>query len=249
MRAKLYRTMGLSNEDIGKLEITVLHAATSNTVPTVFWFLCYVFSDPTLVENITAETKAIVVVSTTDGITTNTLDVSKLPTSCPWLVAAWNEALRLTNSQVSTRLVTADTTLSDGKKTYLLKQGSILQMPAGPIHRSPAIWGPDAALFEPARFLHKTPSYAPRGASAPIRKDETEQERLQRLAFLPFGGGKHLCPGRMFAFAEILALAAALCRGWEAEALGGGRVEAPRGGGRSSRSRCRRQRRRGGGWG
>lgn len=231
LRAKHHRSFGFNNDEVGKLELTLLFNATSNTIPTLFWFLSYLFSSPSLVAAVAEEAKSITVTTVTNGITTNTLDITKLLPSCPHLFAAWNEMLRLQSNQVSLRFVTADTTVTDGTNTYLLKKGNLLQLPAGIMHRSPAIWGPDADEFRPSRFLHRTPSYAPRNASSStLRKDETPQERLQRLAFLPFGGGKHLCPGRMFALTEILGLGAALCVGWEAEGLYGGPVELPESG-------------------
>lgn len=175
-----------------------------------------------------------------DAVPTNTLDVGKLTTHCPILVATWNEVLRLENNQVTPRITLKDTVLSDGQRSYLFKANNTIGIVSGLANRDPAIWGPDAHEFKPERFLGRTPLWASglpvpavggpeEGVNKKKRKEETEQERLQRLAFMPFSGGRHICPGRMFPFHISLAMAAALCVGWEAEGLDGGQVKVPQG--------------------
>lgn len=47
-----------------------------------------------------------------------------------------------------------------------------------------------------------------------------EADRQRKAAFFPFGGGLHLCPGRNFAFAEILGLMSVLVTGFDIEPVG-----------------------------
>lgn len=96
------------------------------------------------------------------------------------------------------RQVQSDTVLADTRgEQYLFKKDMVVMMPSGVSHTTPAAWGPNAGEFDAARF---------------INWPETTT-REQRAAFMPFGGGKHLCRGRNFATAEILGIVAALCLG------------------------------------
>ena len=49
-----------------------------------------------------------------------------------------------------------------------------------------------------------------------------QAEKNKRNSYIPFGGGKHLCPGRNFAFAEILGTAAALILAFDMSSDGNG---------------------------
>lgn len=82
----------------------------------------------------------------------------------------------------------------------MLKKGVDIMWSAKVAHEMSDVWGTDALDFNPERFLGE------------VGKD-TEKKR--RAAYMPFGGGAHLCPGRNFAFAEILGLISALVLGYE----------------------------------
>lgn len=85
----------------------------------------------------------------------------------------------------------------------------------------PRTWGPDAAVFKARRFLATSEERAKWG------KEEKEREWEQKRALLPFGGGKHLCPGRNFAFAEILGTVSVLVLGFEVRGKAGEVIEVP----------------------
>jgi cytochrome P450 len=99
-----------------------------------------------------------------------------------------------------------DTVVSDGERSYLLKKDSVVQLPATVTHVSTATWGPDAASFNPRRFLKSD-------------SQTTDQQRQQRRALMPFGGGRNLCPGRHFAYAEIVGMAAVMAVGCKTEGI------------------------------
>ena len=46
---------------------------------------------------------------------------------------------------------------------------------------------------------------------------DKDTKRKQAQGFFPFGGGKHLCPGRHFATTEILSFVGAIILGFEVE--------------------------------
>jgi cytochrome P450 len=128
-------------------------------------------------------------------------DVPSLQKNCPLLVSSWKETLRTRDAAISSRVVDEDTVLNDA---YLLKKGSIIQIPSGEMNTSSSIWGPTADVFNARRFL-KANNYL----------TNREQARLQKLGFNPFGGGSVLCPGRHFATTEILGVAATILMGYD----------------------------------
>ena len=97
-------------------------------------------------------------------------------------------------------MVAKDTPLAE---SYLLKANSVIQMPSGTTHLSTEICGPDAATFNPRRFM-KTKSNERLDAAG------REKRKLQAQGYFPFGGGKCLCPGRHFAFVEVMSLVATI---------------------------------------
>lgn len=192
-RVKVMEDYSFPTDEKGRLELSLILVATANTIPTVFWFLSHIFTRPDLVERVRAEV-APVAQRTGDRVSIN---ITTLEQSCPLLVSCYREAIRLTNQQVGNRRLTEDTFISDGKgNSYLLKKGVNVQMPAEALHLNQAAWGPDAAVFNPDRFIFTS-------------------ARAVRSHFVPFGGGRHYCPGRNFAMAENLSFAAAMLLGFE----------------------------------
>lgn len=91
---------------------------------------------------------------------------------------------------------------------YLLKKGSLLQMPSRLIHQDTKLWGEAALEYDPRRFM-------------PGHKANKES------SFRAFGGGKTLCPGRHFGFDEVLGAAALTVSRYDLTPVGGGKWEEP----------------------
>ncbi|KAF2275228.1 cytochrome P450 [Westerdykella ornata] len=213
-RAALLRKEGLHPADFSKLEITIMHGATSNTVPTLFWVVSFIFLRPELVKELRDEA-SITVFGTkefTPSPNGSVIDVpvAKLEERSPLLLACYREAIRLASQPITVRKVAKDFTVSDPltSRTYLFKKDADVMLPATTLHRSPSIWGMDGDDFNPHRFL-------------PSRSKNEEEKRAERRqgAYMPFGGGKHMCPGRHFAWAEISGFVTALLLGYEIEGL------------------------------
>ncbi|KAL2014914.1 hypothetical protein VTK56DRAFT_7007 [Thermocarpiscus australiensis] len=135
-------------------------------------------------------------------------------------MSCYRETLRYTVHQVITRTVVEDTTIHDGNgNQYLLRKGNVVQMSIGASHVVEGYWGADAHRFKPDRFL----DFANR------KGEDTGpgSQKAMRAAFQPFGGGSHLCPGRHFAFAEIMAILTTLLLGYEVEPLTGSEWKLP----------------------
>ncbi|GKT50810.1 25-hydroxycholesterol 7-alpha-hydroxylase [Colletotrichum spaethianum] len=204
-RAAALRNHGISGEQVGIFELALLHVATSNTIPTLFWFMAYVFSQPELVARLRDE---VLPVAQRSGNGEVTIDIGTVDERCPLLVSCYREAIRMSNQGMGNRRVMEDTTISDGKgRTYLLKKGCNVQMSAQVTHRLEQSWGPDSASFVPDRFVVKS------------GKENAESEKMKRASFIAFGGGRHLCPGRNFAFAENLGFVASLLAGFDVSPL------------------------------
>jgi hypothetical protein len=205
-RAALNRRLGIPDEECALIEFAMPWVATTNTIPTLFWFFTHVFATPDLVIRIRSEVETVTLVDTdaSGNRTAAEVDITRLERGCPTLYACFREALRLYSDALGNRRVMADTTLkdSDSGREYLLRKGVNVQWPTIVPHRLTSVWGDDANKFSPERFL-RTPS--------------PEEDSLRRGAMIPFGGGKHLCPGRNFAQAESLGLVAALALGFEVD--------------------------------
>ena len=190
----------LPSKEIARFEIAFCFGILANTVPATFWMLYHVFTRPDILSALQKELHRVLRTTNThkSGIRQHSLDITKLKTECPLLLAAFRESLRLYASGSSTRMVLKDTLLND---QYLLKAGSIIQMPAAAVHADPAFWGPDTDDFNPNRFLSKVKQHP--------------------AAFQAWGGGLSLCPGRHFASTEILATAAMFVLRYEMDPVGG----------------------------
>ncbi|KAH9205612.1 cytochrome P450 [Leptodontidium sp. 2 PMI_412] len=234
-RARCARKWGLTTNEMSKAEISILFAAVTNTVPNVFYMLCWIFSNPSLVRKLREEIEGIVRPGKGNGEGKEVvLDIENLREKCPLLTASFHESLRLVKTGFSIRTVLEDTLLAD---TYLLKKGAIVQIPTGVLQSDTATWGPDAEKFNPYRWMPaQSPPYLTQTQETqPLDNDKRsdvfkskEHRKSQNAAFIPFGGGKNLCPGRHLAFNEIAAFVAVVVYGFEIEGKDGGLVRVPR---------------------
>ncbi|KAF4952726.1 hypothetical protein FSARC_12576 [Fusarium sarcochroum] len=211
-RAGALRRNGVKGYEIGKVEVILPVVATLNAVPTFYWMLLYILDRPELLNRVRTEVESAAILSENNGKRTVTFKIADFDANVPLLVSCYRETMRLATQSVSMRRILEDITLNnpDGT-TYLLKKGTDIHLPAAVAHYEPSVWGSDAKAFDPERFL------------ASAQKDRNlDDERRRKAAYIPFGGGRHLCPGRNFAFAEIIGFASALLLGFDIEPIGKG---------------------------
>ncbi len=183
-RYKVHRDHGLSVEMCARSDAAFLIGILVNATPTVFWLVANIFSRSTLLEEIRAELDPLI-----EDVGVRKISVESVQKNCPLLLSTYRETLRHVGIPNSTRLVLKDTVIGD---RYLLKKGSVVQVATGAIHADKSIWGPDAAEFNPRRFM------------------ASEQKGKAAPSIFTWGGGVTLCPGRHYAMTEILGLTAAM---------------------------------------
>ncbi|KAK4142933.1 cytochrome P450 [Dichotomopilus funicola] len=198
-RHEANKKYGISDDDIARFDLGVCTALLVNTVPAMGWMLCHAFSNATLLATLRSQIEAVVFpngVPPPFGTTTNTatkINIHTLTTSIPLLESFVREVLRVQSNSASARFVLRDTLLRDDTTgaSYLVKKDCFLGMPSAPVHGDQTVWGPDAGVFDPERFL-------------PERVEG--KKKVPASAWRTFGGGNALCPGRHLALREIMSV-------------------------------------------
>jgi hypothetical protein len=86
---------GLGQDDFLNVEIGLLFAASTNTAPSTFWFICYILSSESLLAEVRAEISKILTRKTVNGTDTVELDSTGFRQHCPLLISIWEETLAL----------------------------------------------------------------------------------------------------------------------------------------------------------
>lgn len=205
-RHSIAKKHNFSDIDVARVEVGNMIGILVNTVPTLFYLLLHIFSDDSLLVAIRREIIESAIRKSDDANKKPCLILSAVRSHCMLLHSTFQETLRSYSEGATVRLVCEDTML-DGQ--YLLKKGSILQMPNSVIHRDKIVWGDTS--FQPRRFM---------------KQDNTEKKpdvsgTTSAGAYRPFGGGATLCPGRHLATNEIMGLAALIVWRFDMEPVGG----------------------------
>ncbi|KAL6722346.1 hypothetical protein ACLMJK_001453 [Lecanora helva] len=205
VRRDIGKKYGATNEEISRFELGDAIGVLVNATPTLFWTLIYVYSHPSLLEEIRSEVANFMIPqSFSDGSPRHVLDITKLQDACPLLVSTYREMLRTRTRASTSRWVTEDTMLAN---QYLLRKDSALLVPGALIHADP-IWGPDAKDFNPRRFIGKSD--------------------VKSGANRTWGGGQTLCPGRFFATTEITSSVAMMVARFDLQPMDkGGKLAVP----------------------
>lgn len=198
-----YKARGLNSRSSAALDLGITFGLSSNAIPATGWMLFHILNpkNPGLLERVLAEIRTS---TKEDG----NLEIATLVAQ-PLLQSIWTETLRLYTDVLVTRNLPEDITLpldESGKHHVLFRAGDNVFAPSFLGHHDSNVWSTDMApydVFNADRFLVRDP------------KTGEESFSMSRTTgkFFPFGGGKTICPGRIFAKQEALgALAMVLLR-------------------------------------
>ncbi|KAF7943272.1 hypothetical protein EAE96_011202 [Botrytis aclada] len=192
----------MSHGDLARFECVNGIAIMTNTVPTAFWTIFQIFSDPELLEEVRKQVREITTTtqSLETGILESKINLRRLK-DAPILFSAQQETLRFRATGTQPRMVMEDMIIGDNE--YLLRKDSMVIIANRALHYDKKAWGETANSFHANRFCGKVPGHAFRG----------------------FGGGLNLCPGRGFAMVEVAALVAMLAMRFDLVPVGGSWVE------------------------
>ena len=167
----------MSLRDRGGNQTGLFWGSLGNTIPALFWCLFYILRDEHAVNTIQQEIDANLPYSSLDQWTLEQLN------ACVYLESTINEMLRLIGAPLMTRVCDRDTQiiLQDGR-SFTVKSTETVAYFAPTTHLDETVF-PQANQFIFDRFLNKNPNLFP--------------------GYMPFGGGKSMCPGRFFAKNEI----------------------------------------------
>jgi Cytochrome P450 len=209
-RQHFYAQRGLTMRGRAALDLGFLFGISSNAIPATGWMLMHILdpkADATLYRDIMEELKSAV---NEDG----TFNIPELM-SLPLVQSIFHEVLRLYVDVLVTRELLEDLNLpvdDGGKRRIALKKGGIAMAPSWLVHRDESLWvDPPAGVFYPRRFLKVDPETGKHVFSTGGRTAGS---------FFPFGGGKSICPGRVFAKQEVLTSLALVLLEFEFEVLG-----------------------------
>ncbi|KAF2793410.1 cytochrome P450 [Melanomma pulvis-pyrius CBS 109.77] len=164
------RALGGGSRDISASMMMLYWVATTNAWKATFWMVCQILYDPKLRRRVEEEIAPHMSKDLSHSGLQDQLN------TLPLLNAIYCETLRTTASSISVRDVLEDCFISNVK----LQKGSRLIIPFRQMLLDENVFGPDAEVFNPERFLHNP-------------------ALVKNPSFRPFGGGATFCPGRFVA--------------------------------------------------
>lgn len=178
------------DSDIARFETVNGIAILANTVPTAFWAIFHMFTDPGLLAQVRTQVEAIT--SSSEDGSIRTINLRRLK-KAPIIASLIQESLRYRATGTGPRMIMQDIRIGNN----LLKKGSVAIIANKALHLNKEAWGQNADDFDADRFNGKVPSHAFRG----------------------FGGGVNMCPGKAFAMVEVGALIAMLAMRFDLEPI------------------------------
>ncbi|KAK4206779.1 cytochrome P450 [Rhypophila decipiens] len=180
---------GLDADELVSETVLQIIAGSDTTATALRSIMLYLFSHPRVYAKLQAEIHATAQERKYKGVIPDS-EVRKLP----YLQAVIKEGMRMhppiTDSVPKRVPDGGDTVVVDGKSVFL-PGGALVSYAAWPLHHSKAIFGDDAGVFRPERWLSKN------------LKDEKKMLEMNRTHELIFGYGKYQCLGKPIALMEI----------------------------------------------
>lgn len=189
MTARMANMATLGIEDMARLECVNGLAILANTVPSAFWTIVQIYSQPGLLQRVRGLAKAALTKELVAGVEQKKISVIKIQQSLE-MKSMIQEVIRLRTTGIGPRLVREDVVLQE---KYLLKKGSTVIIPNRAIHFDEEIWGESVEKFDETRF-----------------NKSSNKVRIPLVAYRGFGGGATICPGKQFATEGIAVFIALL---------------------------------------
>jgi cytochrome P450 len=184
---------GLSKEDVYSETVAQILAGSDTTATALRCTMMYLITHPPVVSKLRAEIDTAV---SSNAASATGIASDACLRGMPYLQAVVHEALRVhppVTSVVPKKVPKGgDTVVIDGT-TYHLPGDANISYNAWSLHHDKTIFGDDAELFRPERWLIED-------------KDESSREQLvamRRTTELIFGYGKYQCLGKPIAWLEI----------------------------------------------
>ena len=193
-RQRSYMYKGLTMQSKAASDLGMIFGLSSNAIPAAYWMLLHILDpngDKTLLPRVLAELETAR--SDDDGINIPVL------VSLPLIQSILQETLRLYTDVLVARDIKADLVLpiDEGKRQVQFRKGDLVLLPSWLGQRDEDRWNKHD-VFYAERFLKRDP--------------ETGEDMFTLAGtagkFFPFGGGKTICPGRVFAKQQVLAVVA-----------------------------------------
>ena len=187
---RFWESMNMDAKNTELLHGVLIWGAQANTTMTAFWSAYYVFRDPAIRQRVKTEVRNVlnnITQRSPSGsplLSVEALEQMVFLDSCIW------EAMRFSNSVMSMRVATQDSELelTDGRNIHI-EEGEFVAMYSRASHFDPDIYE-NPTEFIADRFIDKKKAFYKNG------------EKIKDQVTI-FGGGKTICPGRMFAINEI----------------------------------------------
>ncbi|KAK5727153.1 hypothetical protein LTR15_003046 [Elasticomyces elasticus] len=207
-----YKQRKLNTRTGAALDLGIIFGLSSNVIPATGWMLMHLLdprADPAVLARVMNELREA---ENSDG----SLDIALL-VSQPLLQSLWTETLRLYTDVLVTRNLSEDLLLpldEDGKRMVTLHKGDNVFAPSWLGHHDAKAWSspgkPPDSQFYAERFVAKDTktgklSFSMSGTAG---------------KFFPFGGGRTICPGRLFAKQEGLGALAMVLLRFEFDVIG-----------------------------
>eukprot|EP00466_Bigelowiella_natans_P021598 jgi/Bigna1/83950/fgenesh1_pg.119_\ len=203
----------MSDMDTGRAHGTLVWASQANTLPAAFWAVVHTHQDAHVIDALRKEISSVIrskkgFESWKLGEALPTFSVDDLKRMVR-LESASMEALRLASDSLSMRAVQESMSMKLNTGTYSFRKGDRVMIAPRTLHKDSDIYeNPETYVWD--RYLDVEDGAAEGGGQAEqkvrlkSRFSKGENKSIPRtVAFMPFGGGVSMCPGRNMAMNEI----------------------------------------------